>query len=170
MAVTHKLIQTITVGSGGAASIDFTSIPSTYTDLKLVFSCRTNRAGATVDGMGLKINNVATNQTMRILYGDGLSSTGSQTDTTINTAVPASTTTASVFGSGHFYIPNYAGSTNKSVSAESVNENNGTPSYLYLVAGLWSQTTAINQLTLYSINAATILEYSSASLYGIKNS
>jgi len=33
MAVTHKLIQTITVGSGGAVSIEFTSIPQGYTDL-----------------------------------------------------------------------------------------------------------------------------------------
>jgi hypothetical protein len=169
MAVTYKLIQTITVGSGGAASIDFSSIPATYTDLELVFSIRTNRSGTTVDALGLKMNGVATNQTMRILYGDG-SNAGSQTDTTINTAVPASTTTASVFGSGHFYIPNYASANFKSVSAESVNENNAALSYIYFVAGLWSQTTAINQLTLYSINSATILEFSSASLYGIKNS
>lgn len=169
MAVTHKLIQTITVGSGGTSAIDFTSIPSTYTDLKLVFSIRTNRAGATVDALGLKINNVSTNQSMSILYADG-SSAASTTDTTINTAVVAATATASVFGSGEFYVPNYAGSTNKSVSAESVNENNATLNYMYVVAGLWSQTTAINQLTLYSINAATIQQYSSASLYGIKNS
>lgn len=169
MAVTHKLIQTITVGSGGAASIDFTSIPATYTDLKLLFSIRTNRASTTVDGLGLKINNVATNQNMIILYGDG-SSVGSATDTTINTAVVASTATASVFGNGEYYLPNYSGSTNKSVSGQSVNENNATLSYMYMVAGLWSQTTVINQLTLYSINSATIIEYSSASLYGIKNS
>jgi len=36
MANTLKKIQTVTVGSGGAASIEFTSIPQTYTDLKLV--------------------------------------------------------------------------------------------------------------------------------------
>jgi hypothetical protein len=169
MAVTYKLIETVTVGSGGAASIDFTSIPATYTDLKLVFAIRTDRAGATVDAIGLKMNGVATNQTMRILFGSG-SSAGSQTDTTINTAVVASTATASVFGNGEFYLPNYSGSTNKSVSAESVNENNATTNFMYLVAGLWSQTTAINQLTLYSINSATIQQYSSASLYGISRS
>ena len=33
MAVTFTQIASVTVGSGGAASIDFTSIPSTYTDL-----------------------------------------------------------------------------------------------------------------------------------------
>jgi len=109
---------------------------------------------------------------MRILYGDGGGGggAGSQTDTTINTAVVASTATASVFGSGKFYIPNYSSASFKSVSAESVNENNAALSYIYFVAGLWSQTTAINQLTLYSINSATIQQYSSASLYGIKNS
>ena len=33
MANTYVAIATVTVGSGGAASIDFTSIPATYTDL-----------------------------------------------------------------------------------------------------------------------------------------
>jgi hypothetical protein len=169
MAVTHKLIQTVTVGSGGAASIDFTSIPATYTDLKLVLSIRTSRGTSALDGIGLKTNNVSTNQSSRVLYGDG-SSASSYTDTIIGGVVVGNTGTASVFGSAEFYLPNYSGSTNKSVSVESVQENNSSVGRVDIGAGLWSQTTAINQLTLYSTNSATILEYSSASLYGIKNS
>jgi len=39
-------IQTVTVGSGGAANIEFTSIPQTYTDLVVVLSLRNNRSTA----------------------------------------------------------------------------------------------------------------------------
>jgi hypothetical protein len=35
MANTYEAIATVEVGSGGASTIDFTSIPSTYTDLVL---------------------------------------------------------------------------------------------------------------------------------------
>ena len=42
MANTYTLISSVTVGSGGASSIEFTSIPSTYTDLLLNFSGRSN--------------------------------------------------------------------------------------------------------------------------------
>ena len=47
MANTYTLISSVTVGSGGASSIDFTSIPATYTDLCLVWSGRS--AGSDVD-------------------------------------------------------------------------------------------------------------------------
>ena len=40
MATTYKAISTVTVGSGGAASITFSSIPATYTDLVLKISGR----------------------------------------------------------------------------------------------------------------------------------
>jgi len=67
MAVTHKLIQTITVGSGGAASIDFTSIPATYTDLIFYFSTRSTD----LQNLVIKFNNTSTTYTVRHLDGDG---------------------------------------------------------------------------------------------------
>lgn len=169
MPVTHKLIQTVTVGAGGTSAIDFTSIPATYTDLKLVFSIRTSRSNSAIDSIGLKTNNVLTNQSHRGLLGDG-SSASSFTYTEISAVVVGNTGTASIFGNGEFYLPNYSGSTNKSASVDSVQENNATQARTDIGAGLWNQTTAINQLTLYSQNSATILQYSSASLYGISKS
>ena len=55
MATMVKL-QTVTVGSGGASSIDFTNIPQTYTDLKIVLSARTNRASQTFDFVSVVFN------------------------------------------------------------------------------------------------------------------
>lgn len=169
MANTYTLIQSVTVGVGGAANIDFVSIPATYTDLKLVFSIRTSRGTSAIDGIGLRTNNVSTNQSTIVLYGDGTSAQ-SYTDTAIGSVAVGNTGVASIFGNAEFYLPNYAASINKSVSADSVQENNASVARMDMGAGLWSQTTAINQLTLYSQNSATILQYSTAYLYGIKNS
>ena len=46
MAKVFKALSTVTVGAGGAASIDFTSIPSTYTDLQILCSLKTSYSGA----------------------------------------------------------------------------------------------------------------------------
>jgi hypothetical protein len=77
--------------------------------------------------------------------------------------------TASVFSSGEMCIPNYTGSSYKSFSTDSVQENNATLSRLVLVAGLWSDTAAVTSITLTAA-AGLFVQYSSATLYGIKNS
>jgi hypothetical protein len=164
MAVTHKLIQTITVGSGGAATIDFTSIPATYTDLVLYMSARSTDLRA----LNIKFNNTSTTYTVRHLDGDGASAT-SNNYSLAGDAVP-STATASVFGNNIYYIPNYAGSNQKSYSVDSVTENNGTTAYQHLTGGLWNGTSAITQITFNIVSSGNFAQYSSASLYGIKNS
>lgn len=164
MAVTHKLIQTITVGSGGAASIDFTSIPQTYTDLYLVMSARSTDLIQLV----IKFNNTATTYTTIHVNGDGSSATSNNNVTA--GYIVGSTATASTFGSNSYYIPNYTGSTQKSFSYDSVTENNGTTAYQYLGASLWNGTSAINQITFSIFSSGNFAQYSSASLYGIKNS
>jgi hypothetical protein len=171
MANTYIQIgSTVTVGSGGAATIDFSSIPSTYTDLLLVISARTNQAtGGAWGDLAVKPNNSTASLTARYLYGTG-SGAASATGTTIDVHGTTDSATASTFGNVSVYIPNYAGSTNKSISIDDVTENNATSALAFLNAGLWSNTAAINQLTVYSPAAYTIKQYSTATLYGIKNS
>lgn len=165
MGVTYKKIASVTVGSGGAANIDFTSIPSTYTDLVLKLSTRAT--ADTVDA-NLRFNGATTNRSGRRLAGSGSAAT-SATDTDIHVTINRSTYTASTFANIEIYIPNYAGSTNKSVSIDGVTENNATASYAFLTAGLWSQTTAINQIT-YVPSTGNVAEFSTAVLYGISKS
>ena len=179
MANTMTLIASSTVGSGGAASIDFTSIPSTYTDLVLKISVRA--AGSPGSGyavMGYRFNGSTTSYSSKMLEGTG-SSTASDSLATasigggtwarmtawgINTA----SSTSNTFSSMDWYIPNYAGSNNKSSSLDWVSENNATTAYAELTASLWSSTSAINQIT---ITADTnFAQYSTAYIYGIKNS
>jgi hypothetical protein len=169
MANTMTLISSYTVGSGGASSIDFTSIPSTFTDLVLKISVRSDRAASTWDNTQLKVNNSTANMTNRYLSGNG-SSAGSGTLTVSYIGdIPATGATSSTFANQEIYITNYAGSTNKSMSVDSVAETNGSTAYAYFDANLWSQTTAINQLTVFSGNAANFVQYSTAYLYGVKN-
>ena len=93
MANTFKKIQTVTVGSGGAATIEFTSIPQTYTDLKLVLSVR--NSVDSVDGL-IEFNGSTTSASSRMVVGDG-SNVASYTDTANYFAVSRSSYTASVF-------------------------------------------------------------------------
>ena len=166
MANTYTLIASSTVGAGGASSIDFTSIPSTYTDLVLKLSCRNT---GTQPWMNLKFNGSATSWTMRYIQGNGASAaSGNDTANTYSVMESNSGDTANTFANAEIYIPNYAGSNYKSVSIDHVTENNGTTAYANLTAMLWSNTSAINQITI-TPNANNIAQYSTAYLYGVKN-
>jgi len=167
MANTFVKIATVTVGSGGAASMDFTAIPATYTDLKVVVCGR--EATGTSLFFTMQINGVATNQATREVRGSGAAAT-SGTNTIATLDQNGSGTTASVFGSAEVYITNYASTTTyKAISIDSVSENNAAAAYMRLSAGLWSSNSAINQLTFYP-SSGNIAQYSTATLYGIKSS
>lgn len=169
---TFKLIASYEVGAGGSASIDFTSIPSTYTDLVLKYSIRTARTGDPGDEIFITFNGSATGYSSRAIIGYGnstSSSVGGSTQINRDWAATANAT-ASTFGNQELYIPNYAGSNSKSVSIDSVTENNAVWAYAALTAGLWSNSAAITSIKLVPEVGPTILEFSSATLYGIKNS
>ena len=166
------LISSVTVGSGGASSIDFTSIPSTYTDLVLEYSLRGNLSSRLTYVM-VEFNGLATNQTGKLLAGDSASAY-SASYSNIFTGATGSNATASTFGSGQIYIPNYASSNNKSLSIDYVGENNSTSADAWLFAGLWSSSAAINRITLYAADGGfsktqTFNQYSTAYLYGVTN-
>ena len=163
----------VTVGSGGAASIDFTSIPSTYTDLVVKFSARsTDTTANDSSAIALQFNgDTASNYTRRSLVGDGGSASSSNATTTSMRIgfIPTNGCTASTFGNGEIYIPNYAGSTQKSVSADAVAENNSA-TYIYsaLNAGIWTGTAAITSIKII-IPSFNFIQYSTAYLYGVSN-
>ena len=171
---TYTLIASTTVGSGGASSIDFTSIPATYTDLVLKVSGR----GSVVAINGvvlLEINGLTSGYTARSLYGNGASAASdtnpySATNKLFAGENTGASSTASVFGSAEIYIPNYAGNTAKSVSSDSVSENNATTAYTVLAASLSSNTSAITSIKIYPYTSTTWVQYSTAYLYGIKSS
>lgn len=175
MANTFELIASVTVGSGGAASMDFTSIPATYTDLILKISARGTRSNSGSQTVSLRFNSDGgANYSNRRTYGDGTTAASdSGSGDTYGTAgyVSKAYDTANTFGTCEIYIPNYAGSISKTYSSDGVEETNGTLSYASIVGGRWSGTSAITAISLYASNGSFNWEqYSTAHLYGIKNS
>lgn len=168
--MTMQLISTVTVGAGGVGTIDFIDIPQTYDDLYLLFSIRANTAGADTQLVAY-MNNFTYPDTLvsfRTLQGNGsvASSNAALSPGFMRVAlVPSNADTANTFGSVQISIPNYRGTSAKSISSDSVGENNGTTAYQNLWAGIWNRTNAITRLffetgTEYSVG-------STFSLYGI---
>lgn len=167
MATTFTLISSVSVGAGGAADITFSSIPSTYTDLVL---CLTGRFSSGAGFSLISLNGSSANFSNRILEGNGsAASSFVNGSTNYAGALDGSGDTANTFSNTQYYIPNYAGSTNKSISFEAVMENNGTTAYIDAGALLWSNTAAITSIKLATHTAANYAQYSTAYLYGVKN-
>jgi hypothetical protein len=175
MATTYTLISSATVGSGGQASIEFTSIPATYTDLFLKLSLRSSSSGAHNGGSQMIFNNsTAADYSFRQLRGNGTTSftTGLSSGTNyirVTNNHPTAGNTASTFCHSEVYIPNYTSSNFKSVLEDNVEENNTIEAYIQIVKGLWSNTSTITSIKLTS-EATAFVEHSTAYLYGIKNS
>jgi hypothetical protein len=170
MANTYTLIDK-SILTGTQASITFSSIPSTYTDLLLKVSARDNNTpSANGSYYTIGFNGSTTGFTARYLRGTG----SAVTSATFNQYAGNSVTTAqttNTFSNDEIYIPNYAGSNNKSYSSDAVVETNAAGAFATLIAGLWSNTAAITSLKIEAAGGGFLFQIgSSFYLYGIKNS
>jgi hypothetical protein len=170
MATTCKLIAKNVLGSD-AANVEFTSIPSTYDDLFLVATARTSRSAAN-ENLKMTVNGSGSGYSERLLYGDGSSAASasrSAQSSLIYIYAAGNTQTSNTFGSVEIYIPNYAGSTNKSMSITSCNEGNAATVFaLAANAALWADTAAITSIKIETELANDLKSGSSFFLYGIK--
>lgn len=166
---THILIQTITVSASSQAAIEFTSIPQTYTDLYVVLSAR----GTTADlysAVSMKFNSSAGDNSI-YTQGNGVS-TSAASFSGLFGFISAATASSNLFANGHAYIPNYTSSLNKTFSADVICDNNVSSGGTYQVfsAGYWANTAPITSIKFVNIFGGDFTQYSTASLYGIKNS
>jgi hypothetical protein len=172
MAIT-KIAQ-VDVGSGGASSISFSSIPATYTDLQILLSCKTTNAGNGI--ILLNINSITSSTyTTEQLRGESGVSAIYQGGWGLNTSTVLGLTggtnvTANTFASFNIYIPNYAVNSTKYFSSEYAKESNDITLYENGIStGNQTSSAIISsiQLTAFTVNFA---QYSSATLYGISKS
>lgn len=167
-----QFIATTTVGAGGSSTITFNSIPGTYTDLVLVVSARNTSSGN--DWLTTRVNGVSSGYTWRILAGDG-SSTSSYNSSGfsmpagfVSGLIFGTNATNNTFGSSQIVIPNYADSATKTLSSDSVMENNASnPSNQSLSAGNSGVTAAVTSVTLLLYNGASFAQNTTATLYGV---
>ena len=166
----YILLETIAL-TQAAASVTFDNLPTSgYTDLKIVMSARgtASLSSGYVDGV-ITFNGTTTGYSERMVYGIGsTASSALQSSTGIKwNFATSSITTASTFGNSEVYIPNYRSSNNKSVSIDTVAENNSaTVNIVALDAGLWSNTAAITSITI-TAGSGSFDVNSTFSLYGI---
>jgi len=166
-------ISTVTVGSGGAATINFTSIPQTYTDLMVKISNKSTQTNTLVT-IKMRLNNSTTGITWRNLVAEGTTA-GSYDqaayggDTTIHgTSVGDVAATTSTFSQFEAYIPNYTSSAYKTYSTESVSEGTFSGAYGWFLSGLWSNTAAVTSLNFALDGTGNFAQYTTATLYGIR--
>lgn len=166
MANTYQLIEAKTLTTT-TTSITFTSIPQTYTDLKIVYSVRSDNTNPS-NTIDISFNGNTTGFTNRYLIGTGSSTASGSNFGRYAGSQNSANETASTFSNGDIYIPNYTNtSINKSYSSDGVYENNATGAGQGLVAGLWSNTAAITSIGLVGY-AGNFVTNSTFYLYGIK--
>jgi hypothetical protein len=167
-----KLIQTITVGSGGAANVTFSSVPQTFTDLVFTVSARSTSSDF-LDSIFISINGGAEGNVFTQVWakGEGGGASADQYATPISLNYPfynsAATTTANTFGSGLIYLPNYTVAASRSFIFDGGTENNSTTLYrMDLGGGRFNSTATISQIALGFANG-NLVENSTISMYGI---
>ena len=155
---TYEPIATATL-SGSSSEVTFSSIASSWTDLRLVFV-----GVSSAQALCLQFNgDTATNYSLTVLRGDGSSAISSR-NTSIDRLIVQSLTgtnpnlvTCDIFS--------YAGSTYKTCLNSSSEDNNGSGNTRQSV-GLWRSTSAITSIRVYGFSGSNIT--GSATLYGIK--
>jgi hypothetical protein len=156
-----SLVSTVTVGSGGSASIQWTGIPQTGKDLFIVMSARSS-GGGFADFSALRFNGTTSTYTAKWLYSDGTSVSSSN-----NWNIPfnGSSTTTSSFGNASFYVSNYTASLAKSISVDAITEtNHANDAWTNVLAGAWDGTAAITSAEIVTLGS-NFVQHTTASLY-----
>jgi hypothetical protein len=167
-------LATVTVPATAVASITFAGIPNTYKHLQIRAIFRDNAASVGLDEMYFRFNgDTGSNYAYHTLYGDGsaaaaLNGTSRSTGYLCRTSIPRNSTTANVFGTAVFDILDYANtSKNKTTRTLAGVDLNGSGA-VELTSSLWMNTSAINSIQLTAESAASFVQYSQFTLYGVK--
>lgn len=164
-------IATLSVGSGGQANVEFTSIPSTYKHLQIRGIIRTNRALG-YDTMKITANG-STSYSAHQLSGDGATpqgaGNGSRTSIDYNT-IAGNNATASVFAGVIIDVLDYANTTtNKTFRYLNGYDSNGS-GYIALSSGALLSTSAISSIKIEPQSGTLLQQYTTFALYGLRDS
>jgi hypothetical protein len=178
-SASYDSISTVTVGAGGASSIDITNIPQTYTHLQLRFFARTNRSTYNVDEVYIYANadTTLTNYAGHYLWPNNNNFPG-----TVVSGGGANFPTPYIVGANNGNAP-FGGwvvdildytNTNKFKTIKGLGgaDSNGDVATFCcmpeLCSSLWKNTNAITSLRINMGFGTSFNQYSSFALYGIK--
>jgi hypothetical protein len=172
MANTYTLISS-NVLTSSAASVTFSAIPATFTDLVVSLSARSDEAGQARSDIRFTINGTTANYSYTRLIGNGSTVTSSRISSSTRFdfgEISAATGTSDTFASGEIYIPSYLATQNKAISTFVAQENNTSSAFIRPYANLWNDTAAITSLAFAIAGGFNFVSGSSFYLYGVKNS
>ena len=167
MPTTYEPIATSTLGTA-AASITFSSIAASWTDIRVVI----NAIAVDVNSASINLefnSDTGTNYSNTQVEGTG---TVAQSGSTTNIAGIYSASTSQNIANGRFLVEadifSYAGSTLKTVLIANSADNNGS-GVAGRIIGLWRNTAAINTIKVNKASGGNFGVGTSVTLYGIKN-
>lgn len=167
VANSYESIATVTVGSGGSATISFTSIPSTYKHLQIRAISRNTTSG----NQSLKLifnSDSGSNYSYHRLYGFG---GGTGADATANASgvlIGVETNTSSTFGASVTDVLDYQNTSKYKTTRSLTGWENNSDGRLFFLSGNWRSTSAITSITI-TPESNNFAEYSQFALYGIKD-
>jgi hypothetical protein len=174
----YESIATVTVGSGGQANVEFTSIPSTYKHLQIRFIAQTNRGTFGTDNILIRVGNgsidTGSNYSSHGRVGDGASVTTYGIANTSQFGAQGSASGASnIYAAGIMDVLEYANTnTNKTARILSGVDHNGLiASYggqIIFSSGQWRNTTAVTTIQFRPEFGSGFTEHSQFALYGMK--
>jgi hypothetical protein len=170
----YDSLATVTVPSGGVASITFAGIPSEYKHLQVRAIARSNRA-STVDVVKLNLGNgsadTAANYSWHQLYGTGSAAGAAAAASTSTIELPvisASSASTGIFGVMILDILDYQNiNTYKTIRGFAASDQNGSGE-LDFCSGSWRSTSSVDVVLLAPRTGTLFEQYSSFALYGIK--
>jgi hypothetical protein len=170
----YTLIASTTLSSN-TAPITFSSIPQTFKDL--VFLVNARGTAGTYDYFATYFNgDTGANYNGNLLFSSGSATPaaggGSPSATPDNgnmvPRIPAVGINTSSFSNTKVYVPNYAGSGQKSYAVESLALQNTTSCYIAFQGSFWSSTAAITSVSFKPYSTGSFTTGSTFFLYGIK--
>ena len=166
VATDYESIATVTVGGGGAASVSFTGIPSTYTHLQVRAM---HLYSSTGDNLVLSYNSGAfTNTRSHFVYGTGAAAAAG-TDTSGGGILSfQSGTTSTAFCVAVYDFLDYKDTNKNKTLRGLIGQDLNGSGIVGLVSAFANTTTAINALTFTYNGGQTFRQYTSFALYGIK--
>jgi len=163
----YDSIATTTVGAGGASSITFSSIPSTYTHLQI-----RGMSVGTVGSQDVLIYfngvNTSNNYSWHELRGNGSSAAANAGTNTAAMYVASNSTDPTYPTASVVDILDYTNTNkNKTIRVLEGRDINGNGT-ISLFSGQYLSTSAVTSITIYTPGAYAFNQYSSFALYGIK--
>jgi hypothetical protein len=162
-------IATVTVGSGGAANVEFTSIPASFTHLQIRGIIRRTSGSYDVDTFQFN-GDTGTNYSWHNLYADSTSvgaNQGANFTSCYGLVTLATTSGANIFGAVIVDILDYANTNKYKTSRGMAGIEDNSTGYPWNHSSNWRNTNAITSIK-FTPAAGNYAQYTSFALYGVK--